>query len=689
MPSLEQTIVGDDQDRVDDPSTPAFSFLELGPGERYRVRESLARARPGRADRRESLIYAGQITDFQLSDEESPARVEFLDPFGGEVESAHRPQESLVAQQVELTIRQLNRFRRSPVIQGDGARAALVNAVMTGDLADNQHRNETEWVMQLLEGGTLDPNSGSTDPADYEDEPSCQALTDAQRQALIAEAPAYTGVQDYDDYAPLPPSSDFYDPDDLRGRFEQNGYPGYRNLLDAAQVPFEARGLKVPSYVAFGNHDGLAQGNEDATRPFEDIGTGCLKPFPPFTFPGSVDISDGSLFDDILGSPSFASQQVPVPPDENRQYVDKLQFKTVFADGAQEDDHGFAFVDPDELRESGGAASYYSFVPDTETDAVRYIVLDTLSEAGVVSVSSRGNIDDPQWQWLARELRRAERRDELVIVWAHHGTDSLDANAPDELAAPCGPTDEHGHASNPGCDRDPRSSTPLHFGPDLVELFHRFPHVIALVAGHSHENEVEPFADDDGEGGFWEIKSPAIVDWPPQHRLIEVMDNHDGSLSIFGTMLDHDGPSAAPRGGDASTFSLAELASLGRTIAYNDPQVGPDGSQGEAADRNVELLLRDPRRGEPPAVPGPPPTQDGGPGGPAEDDDGGAGDGGGGEGAMGSRDGGEETAGIAGATGVGGGDDSLPFTGMGIAALVLAGAVLAGGGAMLRRGGGR
>jgi hypothetical protein len=213
--------------------------------------------------------------------------------------------------------------------------------------------------------------------------------------------------------------------------------------------------------------------------------------------------------------------------------------------------------------------------------------------------------------------------------------------------------------------------------------------VIAFVAGHSHENTVQPFEDADGSGDFWEIKSPAIADWPPQHRLIEVTDNRDGTLSIFGTMLDHDGPSGAPQGGNAARFSLAELVSVGRTVAYNDPQVGPDGSQGGAADRNVELLLRDPRRGEPPAVPGPPPTQDGGPGGPAEDDDGGAGDGGGGEGAMGSRDGGEETAGIAGATGVGGGDDSLPFTGMGIAALVLAGAVLAGGGAMLRRGGGR
>ncbi len=68
---------------------------------------------PGDPRGRRSLIYSAHISDFQLADEESPARVEFLDPFGGEVStSAHRPQEALVPQQIEFTVRQLNRFRR-------------------------------------------------------------------------------------------------------------------------------------------------------------------------------------------------------------------------------------------------------------------------------------------------------------------------------------------------------------------------------------------------------------------------------------------------------------------------------------------------------------------------------------------------------------------------------------------------
>ena len=44
-------------------------------------------------------------------------------------------------------------------------------------------------------------------------------------------------------------------------------------------------------------------------------------------------------------------------------------------------------------------------------------------------------------------------------------------------------------------------------------------------------------------------------------------------------------------------FSANTLASIGRKFTYNDPQQGPDGSQGQREDRNVELLLHDPRRG--------------------------------------------------------------------------------------------
>ena len=122
-------------------------------------------------------------------------------------------------------------------------------------------------------------------------------------------------------------------------------------------------------------------------------------------------------------------------------------------------------------------------------------------------------------------------------------------------------------------------------------------HVIAYVAGHTHENRITPFKRADG-GGFWGIESASEIDWPIQSRLLEIMDNRDGTLSIFGTLIDHGATLATPRAGTpAAGFGSETLAALARGMAYNDPQVGvEDGAEGRPGDRNVELLLRDPRR---------------------------------------------------------------------------------------------
>ncbi|MDQ3935223.1 MAG: metallophosphoesterase [Actinomycetota bacterium] len=560
-----------------------FQFLNLGLGEPFAIRDDLMGPRAGRENRRRSLAYFGQLTDFQLADEESPARVEHVDTDpSGTTASAWRPQEALVPHLADWAIRQMNEFTTSPITQGNGARAPMLNAVMTGDLADNQHRNETQWVATLLEGGPLDPNSGTSDLSGTQCPPGTPL--DNPRN--------YTGVQDYDDYANDSPH--YYDPDQPSGEYA--GWPSWPGLMDQAQKPFEAAGLKVPSYVLFGNHDGLAQGNEDAIAPFERVGTGCVKAYAEAPGPGIFSALDPDFLAGALADPT---KTMLVPPDPNRQYVDKLQFKQVFEAG-QADKHGFGLVDKAELDASGGVAAYYDWSPAA---GVRFVALDTLSEGGVVGVSDKGNVDEPQFTWLENVLKAATARDELVVVFAHHARDSLTADVPDEAAAPCGsPDDGHGHPENPGCDRDPRPSNPK-LGDDVAALLHRYPHAIAFVAGHSHENRVAPQKTDGG--GYWEIKSPAIVDWPPQGRLVEVMDNCDGTLSIFGTMVDGANRVDVPAPGtNAGGFDSETLASIGRVLSYNDPQVGPTGgSPGQPHDRNVELLIRDPRR-LPPACAG-------------------------------------------------------------------------------------
>jgi metallophosphoesterase (TIGR03767 family) len=575
-----------------------FRFLQLGAGEPYVVRQDLGTAGPGRAQARTSLVYFGQLSDFQLADEESPARVEVVDPLSTPLNlpfgAAWRPWEALEPQIDEAMIRQVNQFAAaSPVADGSGAHRAMDLTIDTGDSADSQQLNETLWVRTLLEGGALNPNSG-VNKASYSNLLCPNLLVPG-----AAEAARYTGVQDYQDYVegPFP---EFYDPNDPRG--PHAAWPKYTGLMDRAQQPFTASGLDVPSYVAFGNHDALVQGNASANAAFEQVATGCLKPIGPVTNPENATGLINSLLDPtrLLASLLTGPQNtIIVPGDPKRQFVSKKQYKDIFRAGSQADGHGFGLVDPAQESASKGAAGYYSWSP---APGMRFVALDTVAEAGTVVTpsghsTSDGNIDDPQFNWLRGQLEAATAADQLVVIFSHHGPESLTADAPDELAPPCLVFQPSlGHDLNAGCDLDPRSSQPIHLEADMVALLHQFPNAIAWVAGHSHDNIVDAFPSPSGPGGFWSIRVAAEADWPQQSRLLEVFDNHDGTLSIFGTILDHVGQSTAPPPGTpASAMDFNDLASAGRTMSFNDLQSGAPLGEGGPSDRNVELLLDDPR----------------------------------------------------------------------------------------------
>ncbi|HEY3434531.1 MAG TPA: hypothetical protein VGK41_02660, partial [Solirubrobacterales bacterium] len=464
------------EQRVVPATSGAFDFLQLGPGEPYTVRQDLATAQAGRDGRRDSLVYFGQLSDFQLADEESPARLEVIDPLSTPLSlpfgAAWRPWEALEPQVTEAMIRQVNEFTgTSPVADGSGAHRAMDFTINTGDLADSQQLNETRWVRTLLEGGTLNPNSG-VNKATYS-HPLCPNLF----VPGAAEAARYTGVQDYDDYieGAFP---EFYDPDVPKGTHA--AWPKYPGLMDRAQQSFTAEGLDVPSYVAFGNHDALVQGNAAANAAFEQVATGCLKPIGPVSNPENAGALLASLLNPVtlLGSFLTSPQNtILVPGDPNRRFVSKKQFKDVFKAGSQADGHGFGLIDGAQESASKGAAGYYSWSPEP---GLRFISLDTVAEAGTIvtpsgASTSDGNIDDPQFKWLRGQLEAATAADELVVLFSHHAPESLVADAPDELAPPCTVADSHGHDVNPGCDLDPRLSFPIHLQADAVSLLHEFP----------------------------------------------------------------------------------------------------------------------------------------------------------------------------------------------------------------------
>ena len=590
-PTLRETV---------EPS-PGAGFVPLvaGAGERYVVRRG-GRAEPGRkrAGRRRSIGFFAQLTDPQLADEMSPARVDFVDPAGGALKSSWRPQEALGPHTFDAVVRNVNANERSPVRDRGGRRARLGFAITTGDLADNQQLNETRWFRQVLDGGRVDPFSGK--PIDLAN--PCAGASKAEIARLNADVAArrYTGLQDYDDWrgAPAGRYAGYWDPDEAAptgGPYA--AFPRYPRLMDRAQVPFTAAGLDVPWFISRGNHDGLVQGNAPASIDlFRAIAVGCRKVFPsaqfdPAAFAG---VDEGALFDQFA-SPAFIASLLggarAVPPDPARRIVSKAEYRALMGAGARTA-HGFARTPERQLEASNGTASYYAATPEP---GLRIVSLDTVAEGG----GQNGNLDHPQYRWLRSELARARRRGQLVVVFGHHTLGTMTNATADEAAGTCEP------ATEPGCDADPRTSTPLHLGTvgtgSVRALLTGSRHVIAYVAGHTHLNEVSFHKSSRGRG-LWEINTASHIDWPQQSRLIEVMDNRDGTLSIFGTMLDSAAPQRAPAPANAMSLSIRQLVSLSRTLSYNDPQRdGAEGSGGAMSktgarrDRNVELLVPDPR----------------------------------------------------------------------------------------------
>jgi metallophosphoesterase (TIGR03767 family) len=583
--TLQQTIVRG--------SGSGYVSLSPGAGEKYLTRTGgFGSAHKGRASRRRSLIFFGQLTDPQIADEMSPLRAEFADPAGKPIESAWRPSDVLLTQVFDETIRNMDANSTSRVRQGNGKRAQLALALTTGDLADNQQLNETRWFVTDLSGGTIDPYSGKPISADN---PCPQASADqaAQLNADVA-ARKYTGVQDYNDYPGRLPQryADFWDPDVAppTGAGPFAVFPRYPGLLERAQQPFQAEGLKVPWLISRGNHDGLIQGNVPASSSLlRPLATTCVKVFPYDGFdPHSV--SGAEFFVKVTGDPAFQgdllSHAIPVPPDPDRRIIGKAEYKTIAG-------HGFSHVDPKENAASKGTASYYA----TTVRGIRFISLDSVAEGG----GANGNVDNPQYKWLGRELAKAKGKHQLVVVFGHHTLETMDNTATDENAGACTATQQV------GCDVDPRPSTPIHLGltgkQTVRDLLLRYPNVIALVVGHTHRNAVRAFRRAGKHSGFWQINTASHADWPQQSREIEILNNRDGTLSIFGTILDQASPIVPPAPGtNAASFSEAQLGSLGRILAANDPQrtISGGGSnvtdpRGKHADRNVELVVNDPR----------------------------------------------------------------------------------------------
>jgi metallophosphoesterase (TIGR03767 family) len=513
-------------------TTGAYREVSTVQGEPHRVRAELVgnAAANLRTDGR-ALACLVHLTDLHVTDVQSPARFEFVnreysDPRFRELLPMQRPQEALNVHAIDAIVQAINRIEAGPFT----GRAPDL-AVMTGDAIDNTQWNELAAFMALLDGGLVHPDSGGL---------------------------RYEGVQALDW-----PEDIFWKPDNASPEgdlFRRGfGYPHVPGLLHRALQEFGAAGLRLPWLSCHGNHEAVSQGVGLVTPGLAAGMTGTHKPrrLPE-------DLDRDRVLETFVSHPEvlMAGPGDRVTPDPARRTISRGEFVDAhFGAGARPDGHGFT-----EQNRRDGTAYYVHDNP-----AVRFITLDTACAAG----GAEGCVDVAQVRWLEQRLEevhssftsrdgstvRTPHSDSLVVVLSHHGLDSL--------------TNERG---GPGSVA----------AADLLRVLLRFQNVVLWLNGHIHANRIQARPDPSGAGGgFWEVTTSSIVDWPCQARVVEVVEAGEGLLAVACTMVDH--------AGRRDATGSAGLAGLHRELAGNVPMAGFVSERaGTALDRNVILPVRAP-----------------------------------------------------------------------------------------------
>lgn len=447
----------------------------------------------GTYDGAQRILRFVQISDAHIIDDDAPfpMRTAILDAVIGATVtgSAARPQEEYTDEVLDAVIQTINTRH---------AEDAFDFVINTGDNIDNQQENELTRFIDNWEGTDtkVGPISGFA------------CVPDGQSESVDDDANDETTA-----CTSLPAE------------------------LAANNTPL-AFGL--PWYSAYGNHDGLIQGNAPIEPGFNELAAQFGRYFL-----------------------------------ETSEYVDlHFQAGTSCAGGSPAgtvlDDfgHGYGHAGDRLCDEDPDNDGYYALA----LRGVRIIVLDTVNDdfvtanenlAGLfnphttigydlIGGYAEGAIDPVQWAWLDDQLKGSAAAGELAIIFAHHTLNSMFA---EPAASTCGP---------PGCLEDLLSAAGYKTAQDVMALLTGYPHFAAWIGGHTHEHRVQPkLLEGAASPGFWNVETSSLVDLPQEARIIELWQASNGTAFLSMSRLGHD-------------YQLSKDLAASDDQAYEGAEGGPE-----------------------------------------------------------------------------------------------------------------
>jgi len=474
------------------------------------------------------LATAIVTSDWHVCDQNSPARLEYLDRFFdpdyphrvmvGPV-GTYRPQEFLTRHVADSFVRVANSVRHGPMWS-----RTVDSVVITGDVIDNGQRNELADFLTLMIGGEFD------------------------RRDLSYWVGGEASLFDEHYWHPENGSRTVVDrPTRLFG------YPRVPGLLSGAEAKFTTPGLIHPWFAVHGNHDALLQGTVAASDSLNKLATGIHR---------IVGVSADTRWPDIMpaigkiGPAAYVhSLDFPtenVPPDESRHVIEGGEFRQAMAQaGGLPVGHGFASQHTDDLR------NYFV----AELGELVLVTLDTVNPHG----GYEGSVDVEQLVWLADTL--ATHRDRQVVVASHHPPDSI----------------TNGY--------HPAGHEQRALGEAVLTTLHAAGNVVTWLTGHEHRHAVQLHVGPRGTV-FPEISTASLVDWPQQGRVVEWGLDSSGSLVISSSVLDHSGPIAPDDATNEVDFlaSWSRLLSA-NDYQRRDPMHAIERSGGHHCDRNFIVTI--------------------------------------------------------------------------------------------------